>query len=357
MTHRNVWLTLAIASWLIGTAPLLDAADHLDAPLLVGNGDVDINDLYAFQSPTNPDNTVLIVTVNPFAPLAGEVNGTTFNPGARYEFLIDNDGDALPDVIYSASFTAASPEGVQALQLSRNNSNYGFGSTETDIVTSSGGALRAGLFDDPFFFDLAGFQNGLAFTGVDAFAGANVSAIVLEVPSSELGGPNIGVWARTWVVGAPGSQADRIGRPAINTVLIPSARKDEFNQADPVNDFADFGADVQATIESLNGNDAAHAATVTGVLLPDLLTFDTSSSAGFLNGRQLADDVIDAELTLLTNSSTPVGDGVDANDVAFLNSFPYLAPAHVIPEPSGIVLVILGLSSVSFWQRKLSSRG
>ena len=35
------------------------------------------------------------------------------------------------------------------------------------------------------------------------------------------------------------------------------------------------------------------------VLLPDVLTFDQSSTDGFLNGRQLADDVIDAELGLL----------------------------------------------------------
>jgi hypothetical protein len=36
-------------------------------------------------------------------------------------------------------------------------------------------------------------------------------------------------------------------------------------------------------------------------LLPDILTYDTSSPAGFLNGRQLPDDVIDAEPNLITN--------------------------------------------------------
>jgi len=34
------------------------------------------------------------------------------------------------------------------------------------------------------------------------------------------------------------------------------------------------------------------------VVAPDILTYDTSSSAGFLNGRQFSDDVIDAELNL-----------------------------------------------------------
>jgi hypothetical protein len=138
-------------------------------------------------------------------------------------------------------------------------------------------------------------------------------------------------------------------------VLIPAARKNEFNQADPVNDLTVFGADLESAITGLS--DATNAAALTPVLLPDLLTFDTSSSAGFLNGRQLADDVIDAELTLLTGSSTPVGDGVDANDVPFLNVFPYLAAAHPIPEPSGVALAIFGMSLVAFFrsQRQASA--
>ncbi|MGZ4280572.1 MAG: DUF4331 family protein [Gaiellaceae bacterium] len=53
-----------------------------------------------------------------------------------------------------------------------------------------------------------------------------------------------------------------------------------------------------------------------------MLTFDTSSSAGFLNGRKLTDDVIDAELGLITNGAVP-GDCV-ANDSTFLSGFPYL---------------------------------
>ena len=56
--------------------------------------------------------------------------------------------------------------------------------------------------------------------GTDFFAGLDVSAIVLEVPSSELNGAdtNIGVWART--LNQNGDQIDRVGRPAINTALI-----------------------------------------------------------------------------------------------------------------------------------------
>ena len=319
------------------------AADHFDAPALAGMGDVDIADLYAFQSPTDPNNTVMIMTVNPFA---GAVSGTTFREGASYDFQVDNNGDAVADVTYSAQFTNTT--GGQNMELFRNGMTVASGSVGMATSVGMDGALQAGVFDDPFFFDLAGFQNNLMFTGDDAFAGANVSAIVLEVPSTELGGPNVGIWAST-VVG--GSQVDRIGRPAINTVLIPSSRKDEFNQTSPDADAALFAADVQAAIEGLNGGDPAHAATLTGILLPDVLTIDTSDPSGFLNGRQLVDDVIDAELTLLTNSATPIGDGVDMNGRAIPGRFPYLAPAQ-IPEPASGLAVLLCLPLLGLCRRR-----
>ena len=70
---------------------IVHAADHLDAPALEGNGHLDLNDLYAFQSPNNADHTVLIMTVNPFA---GVVSDTEFGAAdVEYEFLIDNNGE------------------------------------------------------------------------------------------------------------------------------------------------------------------------------------------------------------------------------------------------------------------------
>src|SRR3990172_207803 len=70
------------------------AADHLDAPGLTppgGDTRLDITDVYAFRSPSNPSNTVLVMGVN---PLAGVLNNGTFHPGASYELKIDSDGDA-----------------------------------------------------------------------------------------------------------------------------------------------------------------------------------------------------------------------------------------------------------------------
>jgi len=56
---------------------------------------------------------------------------------------------------------------------------------------------------------------------------------------------------------------------------------------------------------------------------------------GFPNGRRLADDVIDIALQVMEGAATngtvqalAAGDGVDANDVAFDTTFPYLAVPH-----------------------------
>ncbi len=296
------------------------AADHLDSPSVQADGSVDINDLYAFQSPSNPDNFVMVMTVN---PLAGSVSGTAFNPAAVYELAIDVDGDAKPNQAYRFYF-ANVRRGVQRfIVIDLSGRLGGTGQTGSASTLVNGGVVTAGVFDDPFFFDLAGFQNGLKFTGRDFFAGANVSAIVIEVPKSSLPVSAISVAART-VVG--GRQFDRMGRPAINTVLIPSARKNAFNGASVANDTANFAGDVQASLIGL-GNSPARAGNLTSILLPDVLTFDTSVMSGFLNGRRLVDDVIDAELGLITNGVIS-GDGVNANDVPFQATFPYLAPAH-----------------------------
>src|SRR5215207_2980282 len=91
-------LTLALAFGLVA-APA-GAADHLDAPGLTAPGGdtrLDITDVYAFQSPSNPDHTVLIMGVN---PLEGVLNDGTFRSGAFYEFKLDVDGDAKEDLTY-----------------------------------------------------------------------------------------------------------------------------------------------------------------------------------------------------------------------------------------------------------------
>lgn len=315
----RMWKFAAALSACLSTTVVLQAADHLDSPSVAADGRLDVNDLYAFQSPENASNTVIIVTVNPRAGVLPNSPGT-FNSRGIYNIHVDNDGDAREDVSFKLYFSRARGNRPQrVIMLRENNRVAASGSTGRTLSVRGGGKLATGIFDDPFFFDSEVLQ-GMP-DMMDNFAGFNISAIVLEVPSSSLGGPNIGIWATT---SDRRGQFDRVGRPAINTVLIPTGRKNEFNRADPVDDFADFGADVQASIEGLNGGDTPTAIAQTAILLPDILTFDTSSAMGFLNGRRLEDDVIDAELQLLTGDPMATDD-IDANDAAFSNTFPYLA--------------------------------
>ncbi len=326
--RRELWKQMF---WLLVLAGIsgssVRAADHNDSPLLrlEANGvrvndHQDINDIYAFQSPSNAQNVVFIITVNPDA---GVKNDGTLDPDTVYEILVDVNGDARVDIPFTFYFSRPNGLGQQSVVLQSGRTTLARGTTDQDIPVQGGGKLRVGIYDDPFFFDNRVLADPPQ-TGVNAFAGMNVTAIVLEVPSRNLRARNIGVWS---ITEKNGKQFDRVGRPGINTVLISTQNKEAFNEGDPVNDRRDFRQDVIDHITALgNGPQAAGLA---DFLLPDILTIDTTNPAGFLNGRRLEDDVIDIELDVLTNGAV-TSDGV-ANDSNFSNTFPYLAAPNPLP--------------------------
>ena len=209
---------VAIAA--IATTVTIRAADHRDSTLLTGNPSVDINDVYAFTSPSTPGNVVLAMTVSPFvAP--SEIGTRFFEPNALYQFKIDTNGDAVEDLVIQAVpsgtgarqqmriFGPAKP--VKTGAVTRLVSN----STPLEVQVSPGATVYrktvnnitafAGLRDDPFFFDLTQFRlvvSGQASSfrnpGIDTFTGFGTLAIIVELPASMLGSnPNIGVWATT----------------------------------------------------------------------------------------------------------------------------------------------------------------
>lgn len=317
-------------------------ADHLDAPDLMppgGDASIDITDIYVFQSPRDPDRSVLIMNVNPLtlAP--------SFNPDALYEILVDTDGGPTPiqDIAFRFKFSPFL-DGSQTVSVRRatgedavDPASAGEVLFEDAPVSFRGGGRRkrrngfeffAGVRSDPFFFDLSGFLDGFTFTGDDFFIDKNVFGIVLEVPKSELGASSsVGVWGRVLVPnGGALEQVERMGRPAINTVLIPTARKNLFNTSEPKDDLAIFSTDVITSITTLSG--AANAAALVGVLLPDVNTFDPGSPDGFLNGRNLTDDVIDAELSLLTAGAVTT-DGVPPH-TDLKKTFPFMGKPHKV---------------------------
>jgi len=205
-------ITLGVAGWLA-------ASDHRDSALLTADRAADIADLYTFRSSTNPDNVVLVMTVSGLIP-PPEAGTTFFDPGVLYQWKIDNNGDAVEDLVIQAFVTGsganqvmhfrgpAAPivKGAEARVLpGPETATVRVSHDATPIVVSRGGmTVFAGVRDDPFFFDLTrfkeiivGHETSFRNPGVDAFAGTGVLALVVELPSALLGGSQIGIWGTT----------------------------------------------------------------------------------------------------------------------------------------------------------------
>lgn len=330
----------ALSAAALGAIPAL-GADHRDSPLTKEAPQLDINDVYAFKAANG--NYVAAMTVNPLTSPANTA-GLRLNTEGVYELKLDLNGDAVADRSYKFTFsgtgavqdvTVRLASGAAAVTNAPDGDVVATGKTSvgagvTQIDGAGGRKFYVGPRDDPFFFDLAGFQAGLKFTGVDTFKGTNVTIIVMELPASVVAAaaPNgqLGVWGTTSKRGTLGGwdPVDRMGRPAINTVFIPADQKDAFNQSGPDRDKAIFTDEVTAALKSLN-SPATEA--LAGLLLPDILTIDLNKANGYLNGRAPADDVIDISLQAITGNSA-AGDGVNANDMAFPAAFPYFAAPH-----------------------------
>jgi len=178
-------------------------------------------------------------------------------------------------------------------------------------------------------------------------------------------------------------QVSRLGNPLINEVIIPLGGKDYWNSQDPSKDKqfqkyyetpelaglinllypalpdtrtsgrTDLSLILLTGVPGLNftGNTAADLLRLNVSVKPtadvgqgNVLGVLNGDLAGFPNGRRLEDDVTDIELRALadgygsflnSNFGLPnlspnnlVGDGVNANDMPFLSSFPYVATPH-----------------------------
>ncbi|MGH8957736.1 MAG: DUF4331 family protein [Acidimicrobiia bacterium] len=374
-------IMLGLITALVVPMTNLVAADHLDSPVISSRLEIDINDTYAFAGTgSSGPSTVLVTTVSPAAIVStfGDKDNT------RYVMRIDQNGDAVADLAYSFEFTTQGNQkpgqmvqvrmakGMEAESLTPGGKLLGIGRTNEQMSLKGGGRFFAGLRSDPFFFDLDGFrgtvenlpplrldgsvlpQDALGNDPTDFFADLNTLAIVIEVPDTVLGGP-IAFWATTSAMNPSGNwvQADRFGRPAINTVVnstgpivgAPSGQKVVFNAAEPANDGA-FTAAVVNALQAFSSLDSegpysdGQANALAGVLLPDVLTFDKGSNLPApLNGRALADDVIDVELRVVTGGD-PLGlfedrdadGGVNSDGVGphtdYLAVFPYLGVPH-----------------------------
>ncbi len=176
---------------------------------------------------------------------------------------------------------------------------------------------------------------------------------------------------RTFIKKTPvWKQVSRLGEPLINEVIIPTQLKDKWNAVGPDKDkqfeqyysspvlakllnqlYPQFGpfqetnrADLVSVLltglkePNLNYTGATPAdeirlnlaiAPTAPVGKGNRLGVVGGDLAGYPNGRRLEDDVIDiserAVGGVLIGHSLPLGDGVDANDVSYVTTFPYQA--------------------------------
>lgn len=332
---RKSWSCWRVFLALLVVGTPAGAADHREAPLLSAGplAAVDINDLYVFPSPENPDAVVFILTVNSGA---GQTTQAAFRHQAKHNLLIDKNGDAKEDARILFDFAAPDADGRQTLKVRSVGLRgmRGQGRTGEDFVVKRDTRVHAGLFDDPFFFDRAGFvgDDGRSLCdamAADSFARKDVAAIVVEMPLSRLGTDRFGVWARTKALG---NQVDRMGLAGINSLLVPEGARNAFNRGKPKNDTVIFFDLIFDALTGI-GSDPADAFAVAGFYLPDILTVDLGGAPVYPNGRRLEDDVIDFTLPFLGGDPPPVTDCVDANDKPFRATFPYLAVATGMGVP------------------------
>lgn len=318
---------------------------------------------YLFKTTIQNGNTFLYNT-NTVASL----DDPDLNVRQTYDvILIDKDSDrqdvlvanvpVAPWYVGDRTFPSGTYEGV-ALQA---------------IASAEGARFFAGPRDEPFFVDLHVFDL-LGVGGAPTTDGVNVMSLVTEMPIARLayGGRRPGARApdRQKVLGVHATasrqrtrllrrdsaernrgawvQVSRLAVPLVNEVVIPIKDKDKFNRSRPQNDVDNFGSYI--LFPELNGLltavlglpcapiPQAGRTDIVAILGPNktqpadlqrinVTAGQTFADSAFPNGRWLEDDVFDTLASLICSGdlSVAVSDNVNANDLPFTQTFPFLA--------------------------------
>ena len=212
------------------------ASSHREAPLISNDPLADNTDLYAFRSPCDTNNIVIIANYIPFEHPGGGPNWYNFGQNIRYEIHIKNKATGTTDdITYRFTFTQVNedPTTFFNIRLGKQNIKDVYtcersldgGATWTTIKTggvvpppnigprsiesavgltatagydnlmlaavttaTTGEKLFCGPVDDPFFVDLGGAFDvgGFRTAGRDGLAKFNCHTIALEIPISTL---------------------------------------------------------------------------------------------------------------------------------------------------------------------------
>jgi hypothetical protein len=404
MNKPRLFASLLAAAVLPLTASIstVQASDHADSPTVAGDQAADLADCYFFLDPNDSTKVVIINTVRGFIVPGEAVNFAIFDSTIRYRFQVENTGDAKPDGFIDVSFeekstndgqkatvvfSGAAFDGIKAKEkftgvatpatLAPTVSPDYFPATPQQLKNKKGESVPdleffAGETDDPFFFDIPGFArfrtkaiagdptaaNELN-RGRDTFAGYNVMTIAFRLPVAMLEntkgktpgtlGFGLNVLAQRGnervakgrkFASSAFKTVDREGLPAVNALLIPLARKNEYNGATTLDDAAgDFADDIVASLKAVNPNISdATIGVLAGLAVAngDILRLQTTviPSVFPTSGRSPADDVVKTLLSAIAEAN--LDDSVPANDVPFSTRFPYLGLPHQ-PRDPGVI--------------------
>jgi hypothetical protein len=211
----------------------VDAADHNDGMAATDDQQADIADVYAWHD-TKANRLTVVATFDGFLAPGDPIE---FDPNVLYTIHIDNTADP----IVAFDWDNNDNDNVSDIQIyvrygQNGNGDWGFQvenlpGTTMPLVAAVGETAMEGdvaratsdVFDDPFFFDLDGFQAtaanlmetdndaDLGFASLqeatfgvpnDTFAGNNIKAIVLDMDlTATLGDDNpenfLQIWATT----------------------------------------------------------------------------------------------------------------------------------------------------------------
>ncbi len=233
-TFLTVCCSFVLASFALPAFP----SSHREAPAIAQDPMADNTDVYAFISPTDPDNVVLVANSIPLmVPFSGP-NFYSFADDVAYEICIDNDGDAFRDLCYRYDFETTIQNGATFLyntgevtsltdpdlnvrqnydltrvdytggptdyQTSessimtgapvapwysgiRSFPNFVYDSVAQEAVTTNGTTTSfAGPRDEPFFIDLTIFDLLSLGNNLPTTQGSNVMTIAIEVPIEDI---------------------------------------------------------------------------------------------------------------------------------------------------------------------------
>ncbi|HZS41228.1 MAG TPA: DUF4331 family protein [Polyangia bacterium] len=159
MAKRLTWKILALSALLSGSALAADHADGTPATLNQPDASSDITDVFAWMADANHVNLVMDVFPN-------AVTGSKFSNTVQYVFHTTSKATLLSATSTPANVicTFDTTQKISCWVTGAGGAVAGYvtgDASATTGLTSADGKIKvfAGLRDDPFFFNLAGFKN------------------------------------------------------------------------------------------------------------------------------------------------------------------------------------------------------